>query len=408
MQTTGDCKEARCDAVGGVVNPADDTDLPPTPTNQCAMAACNAGTPEFPARPHGTLCSQDGGRTCDNATATCITSFSVLRYLTASDTSGNASALVIEERKVDATGTLVKTTTLPTADMMMGTTQHYQIAGVANSNSEGELALSGNGKFLIVAGYDANPGATTPLTADRIIGRVSAAGAVDTSTRLPVSMSYAGDNTRGATSQDGTAFWASGASTGTTGGIWYVVLGAQSGTQLLTTNTRWAHVFNGQLWAASNTGSIFYPNKIGTGLPTSGSQTAMAQPGLPTSGTPHGYVFFDRNPSVDGPDLLYVADAAAASGIRRWRLPSNGGTWTLDGATTNFNISPASGFKGVTGYVNSNNDIVLIATTAARAGNQIVRWTDVGGTSTPANNGSMMVTAPAGEGFRGVALSPNL
>jgi hypothetical protein len=402
----GDCKMRVCNETGMEVDANDNLDLPPTPSNQCAVAACNNGSPSFPAAPHGTTCSQDGGRTCDNATATCITSFSVLKYLATGDT---AVAMVIEERKVDATGTLVRTTTLPTTDPV----GQFQMVGHGDSGSEGSLALSGDGRYLILTGYDTNTGGGSPGPGDsnsiaRVIGRIDAAGTIDSTTRLVPPATFSEDNIRGATSQDGEAFWATGAGSGSSGGIWYVTRGAQSGTRINTTLTsvRWPNVFGGQLYAASN-GGIFYPNRIGTGLPTAAPAAAAALPGLPTSGTPSGYVFFDRNPNVDGPDLLYVADSASGSGIRRWTLQSNGGNWTQL-VTGNFNVpAPASGFRGLTGYVNSTGDIVLIATTSVNAGNRIVTWTDVGGISTPMANGMTIVTGTSPQGYRGVAMSPH-
>ena len=66
---------------------------------------------------------------------------------------------------------------------------------------------------------------------------------------------------RGVTSQDGTTgFWASGAG-GATGGIWWIPFGGANPVHVLATpnNTRWPHVFGGQLYVSTVVGGRALP-----------------------------------------------------------------------------------------------------------------------------------------------------
>jgi hypothetical protein len=397
-QTSGDCQKNQCDGLGNVESVADDSD-DPVNNNQCALTMCAGGAPMTTNVAHGTTCTQSNGRTCDGAGA-CILSVSVLKYLT---TTANAVAMVIEERKVDATGTLVGTTTLPTTTVGA----NFRITGVGNSSSEGSLSLSGDGRYLIHGGYDAAVAAADPsasTTVGRVFARIDAAGGINTTTRV-VPPPFTANNVRGVTSQDGTGFWAGGAGNTSSGGIWWIPLGATAGTQLTmasTTNVRWPHVIAGQLYTSGNSAPVFSPVKVGTGLPTTAGQTVTALPGLPTSGAaPFSFVFFDRgNPNVTGFDTLYIADGTA--GVQRWTLAADGGNWTL--SVPAFNISPAVGFRGLTA-IETGANITLIATTTEVAQTRIVVFTDTGGTP---GLGTVLVTAPTGQGYRGIALAPHL
>jgi hypothetical protein len=418
-QTDNDCKRVVCDGNGSATTMADDTDLPIN-TNDCRTAACVSGVPMTPPKPHGTTCPANGTQTCDGAGA-CITSFNVLR-LSGTLSGGVAAAIALEERTLD--GTLIGTTALPTT----ASGGNLAIVESGSASSEGSLSRSGDGRYLIVAGYNAAVGTASVASApgiDRIVARVDAASPanVNSTTTISQNVAFTANNVRGATSQDGTGFWVSGAGTSmvTTppppsfdGGVWWVNLGGSGLTQITMpstsqpTNTRWLHIFGGQLYASASNGTppgnFFSVFAVGTGLPTTGGQTANLIPGLPTAtASPFSFVFFDRDPMVSGFDTLYISDDGNGTfqGIEKWTLAQGATSWAR---VATFNLSPAVDFKGVAGLVTGNN-VTLIGTTDEGTSSRIVVFVDTG-TGSP--TGSVIATSAAGQIYRGVALSPHL
>jgi hypothetical protein len=413
-QTPGDCQTAVCDGSGGTTTIADDTDVP-TNTNQCTTVMCTGGAVQTTNSAHGTSCTQDSGRTCDGS-GNCVFTFRVLRVGDGSTALANtATAVFIEERKLDGTsgGTTVS---LPSTAASSG---NAALTNSGSASSEGGLSLSADGRYLVLAGYNQTAGATGSVggtasgTVNRVVGRVDAAGSVDTTTRI--SAAFSTNNVRGATSQDGTSFWVGGAGSGSganAGGTWYITLGSTgAATQLVPTpalnNTRWPQIFGGQLYSSASTGSTFNNVlTVGTGLPTAGTPTMTAMtavPGMPASGaSPFGYLFLDTD-STAGYDTLYVADDTSSPAvnsihdIQKWTLAS--GTWSK---TTTFNLSTAVGFRGLTGF-STGSSVTLIATTD-EALPRIIMFVDSGGTATS----STLATSGTNTAFRGVALSPHL
>ena len=101
---------------------------------------------------------------------------------------------------------------------------------MGDSSSEGSLSLSGDGRYLIVGGYDTDAGHGDPAdsTHHRLASTRASPAVIDTTTQVPARRSFNGNNIRGATSQDGTTgFWASGASNGggATGGVCWIPFG---------------------------------------------------------------------------------------------------------------------------------------------------------------------------------------
>ncbi|ULH13877.1 hypothetical protein MF271_00065 (plasmid) [Deinococcus sp. KNUC1210] len=250
----------------------------------------------------------------------------------------------------------------------------------------------------MLTGYDADPGtagvaSAVSTTVNRVIGRVNAAGAVDTSTALTDSASA--NNVRSAASADGNSFYISGGA----GSVRYVAaLGATTSTQLSTgvVNLRQIQLFGGQLYASSASGSTRLAT-VGTNAPTTAGQTISNLPGITStvSSSPYGFFFADLD-GTPGIDTLYVADDTSTVGIQKYSL--NAGTWTLKNAVLN----GGDIFRGLTGYV-SGSTVTLFATTPTK----LVSITDSSGyNANLAGSFTTLATAATNTAFRGVALAP--
>ncbi|HXI55039.1 MAG TPA: esterase-like activity of phytase family protein, partial [Polyangia bacterium] len=384
-QTSGDCRRNVCDGTGQTTVVADDSDLP-VDNNQCTADTCSNGVPSNAALATGASCAQNGGQVCDGNGACVSQTFRVLRVGDgAAGLSSAAAALFIEERRLD--GSLVGTIPLPVA--ASGANQPFTQSGSASS--EGGLSLSGDGRYLITAGYAAVPGTAAVAglatsVVKRTVARIDAAGNVDTSTTLATA--FNANNVRGATSADGTGFWVGGAG-GATGGVWFVPIGTSGGVQVTSTlnNVRWLHVIGGKLYGTSNVAGTANVFIVGTGLPTLVGQTAKALAGMPTNNNPSPFSFalFDLapggDPLTDGMDTLYVADDRAAGattgGVQKWTW--TGATWAQ---TATLNVTPTPiGFRGLAGSA-VGGKVTLVASTADNNNNRLVVFVDDAGAVT--------------------------
>ncbi len=403
-QTPGDCHTNECDGMGHVVVVVDDTDVP-VDGNPCTSDVCTAGVPSNPPVAAGTACSQSGGVVCDG-TGACTQSIAVVRLGTGAAALSSAAAAVFVEQYYATGASVGAPIALPTA--ASGNNQPFTMSGT--STAEGGLSRSADGRYLTLAGYAAAPGtasvkSTTTASTNRVVARIDATGAYDTSSRL--TSAFSGDSVRGATSSDGTGLWVSGTSSGTTGGVWYLPFGMSGGTQIvgqsgnLPGNTRAVHVFGGQLYGTAASGAFQGVFSVGAGLPMMQS-TATMLPGLPTTSGPSPYSFalFDLNAAVPGLDTLYVADdraVASGGGIQKWTF--DGTTWTL---STTLSNGLTSGCRGLTGWV-VGTGVMLAASTADAAGKLVIVFDN--GSPSPAF--STIATAASNEVYRGVALSPH-
>ncbi|RYD64361.1 MAG: hypothetical protein EOP83_09950, partial [Verrucomicrobiaceae bacterium] len=308
-------------------------------------------------------------------------------------------------------GALVQSIPMPTT--VVGSDKRLITSGTATS--EGLISRSADGKYIIATGYDA-PIPTTGLTGsaagtvNRVVARIDAAGNVDTTTGL--SDAPTANNVRGATSSDGTSFWVSGGSNGVRHAA---SLGATTSTDLTSaslSNTRGLSVFGGQLYVSSGSGTNTYRgvSTVGSGLPTSASQTITRLPGLTDTLCPSSYGFFfaDLDAGVSGLDTLYIADdtttGGGRGGLQKFSLVS--GTWTANGLVG----VGADGYRGLTATV-SGATVTLYATrkggSGAAGGGDLVSVVDSSGynatiTATP----TLLATATANTAFRGIALAP--
>jgi hypothetical protein len=321
----------------------------------------------------------------------------------------NAATAVFLDEYTPAGG-FVQAVALPTATA--GANRQLTMSGTATS--EGALTQSVDGRFLIVAGYGANPGAasiasSTSSAVPRVCARIGLDEAIDSSTAL--ADAYSANNVRGAASWFGAEFWTAGTASAANGpGVRFAaVLGASTSTQLnaTVTNIRRVDFWNGQLFCTSATGSFFGVGTVGTGAPTGSNEAITLLAGMPTATGPSPYDFFFANAST-----LYVADdrANGSGGIQKWTLAA--GSWTLQYTLA---PSPTVGCRGLSGFVDGAGVATLFATTT---GNQLVRVVDTGitspittiatGAANTALRGVRFVRTPASITFTGSACSTTL
>ncbi|WP_461782851.1 SdiA-regulated domain-containing protein [Prosthecobacter sp.] len=304
-----------------------------------------------------------------------------------------------------ADGTLVQSIALPTT--VSGANKRLVSSGTASS--EGLLTRSADGQYLILTGYDVTPPAasslssTTSAAVNRVIGRVNAAGTVDTSTALT---DYASaTNPRCAVSLDGSKFWLSGGN----GGVRLATLGATTSTDVSTTvtNLRQLGIEGGQLFVTTSSGTAVRLGTVGTGLPETTGQTITNLTGIPTTGSPYAFFFADLDVGVAGLDTVYIADdinTTGIGGVRKFSLV--GSTWTANGIAGAF----GDAYRGLTGSVNAGT-VTLYATRkggfVATGGGELVSIVDATGynatiTATP----TLLATAATNTAFRGVVFAP--
>ena len=284
-------------------------------------------------------------------------------------------------------GVLVQSIPLPTATSGM----QDALTASGTATSEGLISDSANGRELLLTGYDATVGTasvnSTMAAADpRVVGIVAANGMVDTSTVL--TNFGTANNIRSAASVDGSALYVGCA----TGAAYTTPDSTAVPSTLDTINTRQIEIFGGQVYYSTGSGTAGIYS-LGTGLPTSGTQTATLLPGTNSNGTsPYAFYLADLSSSVAGYDTLYVADSM--KGIEKFALV--GGTWTSLGQIA---------FSGVTGLTASvsGSTVTLYATSPGA----IDKLVDTGGYDAALTGTlSTIATATANEAFRGVAFAP--
>jgi hypothetical protein len=319
--------------------------------------------------------------------------------------SAASTATFVEKRSV-TDGAVLQTIPLPT------TGTPFTLAG--NATSEGGLSRSADGRFVTLAGYAATTGVANIATTlnvvvatatNRVVARLDATGTVDASTLL--FNAFSGSNVRAATSVDGSSFWVSGTSSGTTGGVQFVQFGSTGTTTRVLSvpdNSRWSHVFGGQLYESSNSGTATTGVlSVGAGLPTTAGATATR---LVNPTNAYGFVLLDRNPVVSGLDTLYVAlDAtpSTANHLNVQKFTFDGTVWTPDAAFQPAFTGSTVGARGLAAWADVAG-VHVIATTNETATIHLVSFLDDGVNKTPTV--TTLAAAPTNTAFRGVALSP--
>lgn len=325
------------------------------------------------------------------------TEFYVLRVGTGAAALTNAATAAFLERRKISDGSLVGTAlALPTATS--GANRRVTIGGT--TATEGGLNLSSDGKYLLLGGYDAavgtaSVGSTASSTVNRVIARLDAAGALDSSTAGDF---FTAASLRNVASTDGSSLWAS----GSTGVLYTTLHSTAMPVSVAAFNVRWAGIFSGQLYGSSASTMNHGINQVGTGTPMTTATVALlngfsAQP----NASHYGFLALDRD-GMAGIDVIYAADdrtVATGGGIQRWSL--SGTTWKLDGTIAK-GLTTA-GARGLTGYVSSGK-VVLLATTAETPA-RVVKYID-DGSALDMLSATQLAAAATNTAYRGIALPP--
>lgn len=290
---------------------------------------------------------------------------------------------------------------LPTADS--GTTHALTESGAALN--DGELTLSADGQSLVATGYDAVPGVASITSAPntrRTVAIVSPSGTVDTSTSITNSTVEANNFRSATTATTGGLIY-----TGSGGGTGVTTDGTSTNSLLTTDNVHEVQVYGGQLYE-STTKNIF---AVGTGVPTSGTQTTTALlsgANLPAKFGPDQFAFATLGTGATQPDTLYVADGSngASSGqpnaVEKYSLES--GVWTATGSVT---VPLAVGIA-VAVYGGAAHLFVTGATSSSASNNTVLYGiTDSSGFGgTLSGTPTTVATAPTGTDFKGLVFAP--
>jgi hypothetical protein len=399
-----------CDGNGACIDCLAPSDCPGTDTT-CSQRTCVARTCGTSTSPYGATCTESGGAICDG-TGGCVPFTVRVARVGAGGDGGTlgvtATPLFVEARNV-ADGSLVGSPiALPTT--ASGANQPLTVGGLALTDAQ--LSRSGDEHYLVIPGYAAAPGSPNPannVSFARVIGRIDAAGNVDTSTVF--SSAFVAGTLRSAVSFDGNTFWAAGGigagtdAGGASGGIWTIQHGTTGGTQLSATPARSLGIAGGQLHMSGDAGAMLLLATVGTGLPTAPGQTLTPLLGMPGSGmSPWGFALFDLNASVAGIDTAYVAsevvgtgDAGAAlRGIQKWTY--NGTTWSL---AATLSLAANVGFRSITGLVVGTSPTLIASTADGTNANRLVVFVDDGVTAP-----RVLATSSTNTFFRGVSLPP--
>ncbi|UED83510.1 hypothetical protein [Streptomyces profundus] len=310
------------------------------------------------------------------------------------ETGGNR-AVPVSILSLGGDGTRGDVRTLPTA---ADGDQHAFTLG-ADRDQQGALRQSADHRFLTIGGYDAEPGdlalndTAAPDTL-RVVARIDAAGAVDTSTSL--ADGYSLRHLRGVASDDGTRHWTGGHghdAPATRAGVLSVEHGGAAPTPVVAgsselNNARVPLIHDGQLYVSSDRTGFHGVNQVGSGLPTTAADLTPVASAPDGASVPHDFVFVG--------DTLYVGyTEGSAPGLAKY--VRRDGSWAYVG-------SHPGVFWGLTGRV-AGERTVLYAVRGGGQGNEVVRLLDEGADTWEVVEERTLATADAGTAFRGIAFA---
>lgn len=294
-----------------------------------------------------------------------------------------ATAVFLDE--YTTAGALVQSIPLPTAGAAA-------LTAVGNASTEGIISKSQDGQTLVFTGYRKDAGGTNPsadaqAVTTRLIGTVGLSGVVDTS----VGVSDSGTVTiRSATTVGaGNPYYID-----TSAAVRYIGAPGPASTSVVidARNSRQVNLAGNILF--SSNGSTAIADKVqsyGTLPVAATAPTPVATQA--TADAINGFVVFDLDAAVAGPDTVYALNTVAG---RLRKFTFDGTAWTQNGEATTSAANIAGEVTG--GGVN------LYLTTAA----SLLTFTDTGGAG-GALTGTLsaaIATAGTNTAFRGVGLFP--
>jgi len=323
------------------------------------------------------------------------------------------------------TGEPVSIVQFTTAGVPVGTPLTLPSTGASafildNSATEGFMTLSGNGKYLVLGGYNTNI-QTSSLTGFTSTNVFRAVATIDGygNFALPITNShiYSTYNIRGAVSDGLGNFWVSGSGgTGASianGEIGIIYVGGSSletnvtVTETGTGNERCLNIYNNDLYLSTGSGSGLFgrgiylvSNSVTGGIPTNTGSTANNTNIMQTGSTSGPYDFAINAAGT----IAYVAEDNLGGIIKFTSTGLPGALWV-----SNYTISaltpgaPAAdtNAEAVTADF-TQNPPVIYATTGEGAGDRLIQIVDNG----PASTATLLATAPAGTIYRGVRFVP--
>lgn len=284
-----------------------------------------------------------------------------------------------------------------------------------SSITEGTLTRSSNGQIITFGGYRVDAGGNNPSGAGadgqvpRVIGAFVNFSVVNTSQAISTGgdQSYWNDSFRGVATDDGTRYWTSGAAgVATNGGVRYVSNTSTNASVSLSAssaNTRTVMTDGNNLFVSAGSNvpgrSVF---QIGTGLPTSGTQTFAATFPVIAASQFQSFYFTNlgsgNNWNGSGYDTLYATDTNNAAN-NFFKFSFDGTSWVGNGTLT------LAGITNLAGMTNGAN-VTLYGTTNQTDTGTLFSFIDSSGFN-GALTGSFNTFAPAGANFayRGISLT---
>ncbi|MBO9633250.1 MAG: hypothetical protein J7578_09040 [Chitinophagaceae bacterium] len=306
-------------------------------------------------------------------------------------TASTAQPVFLDE--YNSCGELIRSIPMPVT--VSGTNRRLTLPPASADWSEGFISLSEDAQYLALGGYDAAVGTTSVTTStssavNRVVAVINASANVNTSTVLNNRFSTVSIRS---VVTDGTNIWVAGGN----GGIVYTTTSSSSNTLITSTTGRCLNIYDGQLYASS-TATNLRMARVGSGLPTTASQTMVNLPGYATTGGNPLQFFMAKLNGSDTVNILYIADNGQ---LKKYSLVA--GSWVPNGAIG----LTTDKFRGLTGTV-SGTDVVLYALRRNDNGGEIIQYTDNTGYNTSfANlNPLIIVQADSNKVFRDLSMAP--
>jgi hypothetical protein len=257
----------------------------------------------------------------------------IVRFGNPSVAQSGANRIFIDEYAVN--GTQVQSIALPV--VKHGKNFPIVSSATPTTNSDGALALSADGNFISVLGYNTTVGSgstngVAATTTPRSVAVLDTNGLINTASSYNDVVS--GHVTRGVIRNNQGLYMAGGSANG----IRYAPLGSgitTTSTSILTTpgGTRKVGIYGGDIYFTQYTAGLSKLYKI-AGTPTAAA-TPAALPGIPAASATtvaSGFILFDVNDSIAGYDLLYYADETPTPSIQKYVF--DGTTWVSKGSYT--------------------------------------------------------------------------